>query len=248
MNACFMFKSCNATQSAGDNFVTRDCGIPPLPFQCFNNEILTSSKRSVNTTYEYLYQYQLHKYYLRMYTYSNTFSTSYNTADDATTNDDWQGSQWYKIGPTSGAFIPEYPPGRYFCNALYPGWMNSTHPEEIGATKRVPICFQNETNTCMDLKEALVTNCNKYFVYFLDNVPSQNMKYCTADNNKREMVMENGCLNNLAEQDSLGLPTYFKCENQDKCFPEAYKCDGVQDCDDGSDEAESSIYDNCAPA
>lgn len=31
--------------------------------------------------------------------------------------------------------------------------------------------------------------------------------------------------------------TMFRCKSDNKCVPEAWKCDGDDDCDDGSDEA-----------
>lgn len=156
-NVCFMFKSCNETQLE-ENSVTRDCGISPLPSQC----------------YEYIdYEFV----YLSHYRHSRNYG-------------DWQGSQWYRIQEPAGLVIPEHAPGKYSCNALYSGWMNSTHPTEIGVTKTVQICFQNEDNECLKTKEAKVTHCNKYYVYYLSNTSSVNMKYCTSDSKQIKEVTE----------------------------------------------------------
>ena len=40
-NTCLMFKSCNETDPQ-PNVVTRDCGIPPLPSQCYEYSKSTS--------------------------------------------------------------------------------------------------------------------------------------------------------------------------------------------------------------
>jgi len=185
-NVCFMFKSCNETQLE-ENSVTRDCGIPPLPSQCYEYMTLTSRKRRVDYEFVYLSQYNSHS---SRYRY-NSFESNYNTGDRSRNyNGDWQGSQWYRIQEPAGLVIPEHAPGKYSCNALYSGWMNSTHPTEIGVTKTVQICFQNEDNECLKTKEAKVTHCNKYYVYYLSNTSSGNMKYCTSDSKQIKEVAE----------------------------------------------------------
>jgi len=181
---CFMFKSCNETDPQ-PNVVTRDCGIPPLPSQCYEYSKSTSKKRRVDFEFEYLSEYNNYKD--RSHYHYNRFENNYDTGDRY---NGFFGTQWYRFQEPSGLVIPEYPPGKYSCNALYSGWMNSTHPAEIGTTKTVQICFQNEDNDCSKTQEARVTKCKGYFVYYLTDTNHHNMKYCTSDTIEHEPELE----------------------------------------------------------
>lgn len=38
------------------------------------------------------------------------------------------------------------------------------------------------------------------------------------------------------------LDGYFACNSTDRCIEQRYNCDGINDCDDGSDEAYCGTY------
>ncbi len=47
------------------------------------------------------------------------------------------------------------------------------------------------------------------------------------------------CFDNADEKDCPPITcsaSQFKCNNLNQCIHESYKCDGIPDCDDGSDE------------
>ena len=73
-------------------------------------------------------------------------------------------------------------PGGNQCGTVYSGWMDGTHPEQVGQGKTGNVCFQDGDNICHRVTVISVWNCRDYFVYQLPNVHeySQYTVYCAA--------------------------------------------------------------------
>ena len=96
----------------------------------------------------------------------------------------WVGPAWYRM-PAGTPRIPESSPGVYHCGTLGTGWLSGVHPTTPGATKSsVHYCFDNTGSNSTDCRwstSGKVTNCGNYFVYYLENVPLCNLRYCATN-------------------------------------------------------------------
>ena len=103
----------------------------------------------------------------------------------------WKGpKKWYRFMAPAGTRIPEKPPNfsNYLdgpCGTFYPGWLNGHHPKQPGQLVNRKVCFENKGNIwrskCQWSNYVKIRNCGKYFVYFLSNVPTCNLRYCAEN-------------------------------------------------------------------
>jgi hypothetical protein len=97
------------------------------------------------------------------------------------TSPSWTGPSWYKFAYPAGTKIATKPPPKATCGTHATGWMNATHPTEIGQTKSVKLCF-NWRSTCWKTSYGEVTKCGEGdFVYRLPDVPPYTRsRYCAV--------------------------------------------------------------------
>ena len=78
----------------------------------------------------------------------------------------WKGSGYYRFMEPSGIMMPESFPGYYHCGTNYPGWLNGTHPEEVGLEVEREAHFDvGSSDVYVNIS---VTKCNGgYYVYHL---------------------------------------------------------------------------------
>jgi len=113
---------------------------------------------------------------------------SYNYCDQLGGSPDWQGPGWYRF-PNFGR-MPETKPETHRCNTQAPGWIDGTHPTDIGVAKNVKICFHYWSgNGCTWSNYASVINCGNFYLYKLENTQWCNMRYCSevADGQQRSL-------------------------------------------------------------
>ena len=81
----------------------------------------------------------------------------------------------------AGTRIPESSPGEYHCGTSATGWLSGVHPITPGAPIDAKFCFALGGNDCMRSTQGKVTNCGSYFVYYLENTPYCNIRYCATN-------------------------------------------------------------------
>ena len=90
---------------------------------------------------------------------------------------DWKGEAWYRISMPAGSRIPEQAPSTDSCGGAS-GWLSGTHPTELLESVEAKFCF----NECSFLSnKGKITNCGEYFVYYLEDTPSCNRRYCATN-------------------------------------------------------------------
>ena len=93
----------------------------------------------------------------------------------------WVGPAWYRM-PAGTPRIPESSPGYIHCGTYGTGWLSGVHPTSPGARSNVKFCFDYGSNDCGYSNQGKVTNCGNYFVYYLENTPRCNLRYCATTN------------------------------------------------------------------
>ena len=81
----------------------------------------------------------------------------------------------------AGTRIPESSPGSYHCGTYITGWLSGVHPTTPGASIDAKFCFQWGSNDCYEPTQGKVTNCGSYFVYYLENTPICQARYCASN-------------------------------------------------------------------
>eukprot|EP00088_Acartia_fossae_P063268 TRINITY_DN76_c2_g1_i1.p1 TRINITY_DN76_c2_g1~~TRINITY_DN76_c2_g1_i1.p1 ORF type:complete len:333 (+),score=60.65 TRINITY_DN76_c2_g1_i1:38-1036(+) len=102
----------------------------------------------------------------------------HNFITPAMTSPDWKGPGWYRFANNS--VMPEKPPGSGSCGASAGGWSTGKHPETQGTTQIVTVCFQWLEQECWRSRQAMITRCDGFYVYYLDNVPECDARYCAV--------------------------------------------------------------------
>ena len=94
----------------------------------------------------------------------------------------WKGPGWYKFVDPAGTKIATSPPKWKHCGTSATGWMDDSHPTEVGQTKTVRFCFNFfDSVTCKWNSTGEVTKCGEgEFVYKLPTVPICHSRYCAA--------------------------------------------------------------------
>ena len=90
----------------------------------------------------------------------------------------WVGPAWYRM-PAGTPRIPESSPGLWHCGTGTTGWLSGVHPTTPGASSDVKYCFPWGVNDCSS-SIGKVTNCGNFFVYYLENAPYCDARYCAT--------------------------------------------------------------------
>ena len=95
-------------------------------------------------------------------------------------NQDWKGQHWYRFMEPAGTQMPESPPRYGHCGTAANGWIEGTHPTNVGETKTAYVCFV-WTNTNCGRKEVIqIRHCGKYYLYNLPNIRFCTYGYCSV--------------------------------------------------------------------
>ena len=65
------------------------------------------------------------------------------------------------------------------CGAVAPGWYSGLYPALAGAVTYGLVCFNDNGNVCDTSIPILVTNCNGFYIYHLQDPLASNQRYCT---------------------------------------------------------------------
>ena len=154
---CLLFSSCEIVNQCNQGcFVgSVNCVLPDLCSDV-DYHILDDETRNVN--YGYLDAYC-----------DSTTSLS--------TSPDWKGTSWYRFDSPGGTKIPEHSLEYIHCNTYAPGWLNGTHPTNLGETVERKVCFNYPNHVCYFERNIQIKNCGAYFLYYLEDV-YLNYRYC----------------------------------------------------------------------
>lgn len=86
---------------------------------------------------------------------------------------------WTRFAGGGATTLATSPPQTYRCGTLATGWVVSALPSTVGATTTVVVCFNWGYNICYWITTLSVTNCNGFYVFLMNNVPSCTSRYCT---------------------------------------------------------------------
>ena len=96
------------------------------------------------------------------------------------TSPGWVGPAWYRFTMPAGTRIPESSPGELNCGTRGTGFLSGVHPTTPGASIDAKFCFA-WGNVCSLSTQGKVTNCGSYFVYYLENTPGCQARYCATN-------------------------------------------------------------------
>ena len=94
----------------------------------------------------------------------------------------WKGPAWYRFAEPAGTIMPEeHVEGAWRCNAQISGWLNGDHPTTPGETIDGIVCFSaSNGNACIMNTQIKIRHCNDYYLYYLEDVPGCNGRYCSS--------------------------------------------------------------------
>ena len=93
---------------------------------------------------------------------------------------DWKGPGWYRISGEAGTQIPENPVESLHCHTHSTGWLDGNHPTNVGETVYRRVCFNLYQEHCWREIQIEVKNCGDFFLYYLENTPGCNLRYCST--------------------------------------------------------------------
>ena len=96
---------------------------------------------------------------------------------------DWQGEGWYRIMDPAGTKIPEGRVTSQKCGTFSTGWLNGTHPNQLGEQIEAQVCFDigiPDDGLCRYEKSIQIINCGAYYLYSLPDVSICESRYCTV--------------------------------------------------------------------
>ena len=96
------------------------------------------------------------------------------------TSPGWQGAAWYRMAEPAGTTIPEEPVEIDHCNTMRPGWLNGHHPATAGETINGKVCFNFYDFTCYRETQIQIKHCTSYYLYYLDEAPTNPARYCST--------------------------------------------------------------------
>ena len=99
--------------------------------------------------------------------------------------EDFKGPGWYRMMEPAGTKMPEQPPPRYHCGTVATGWLNGSHPSQIGERVTREVCFNWNGNKCKWKTNITVIKCSGFFIYNLIRTPGCNLRYCAAETSSK---------------------------------------------------------------
>merc|ERR1711971_204086 len=86
---------------------------------------------------------------------------------------DWKGPGWYRMKSPAGLQLSEEPVLPYHCSTSGTGWLNGPHPDNLGETVGMQVCFSGPSGNdeCQWLTSIQVKNCGNFYLYKLEDTP-----------------------------------------------------------------------------
>jgi hypothetical protein len=90
--------------------------------------------------------------------------------------------RWYRFTGGAGTQLATTPPSTGDCGASLPAWCNGTFPSTAGSTVSTIGCVNANGYLCSSAYsiQISITNCNGYYVFYLQPTISTSIRYCTT--------------------------------------------------------------------
>ena len=113
-------------------------------------------------------------------------SSNYNNSNgfaspkcDSSAGGDWTGGDsWYRFQEPAGTQLADSIVPKEHCGTHATGWLNGTHPADLGETVIQQVCFNWAGNSCWKNTDVEIKNCGGYYLYKLKAAPGCSLKYC----------------------------------------------------------------------
>merc|ERR1719270_412181 len=92
---------------------------------------------------------------------------------------DWKGPGWYRMKSPAGLQLPEGSVVPYHCGTSATGWLNGSHPNNLGDTVDMEVCFNGGSDKCQWMVSIQVKNCGHFYLYYLEDTPYCPLRYCS---------------------------------------------------------------------
>ena len=86
---------------------------------------------------------------------------------------------WVRFTGSGGSLLASCPIAGSSCATDHPGWYSGLYPSTAGGISYGIVCYIYDDNACQDSNPILITNCNGFYVYYLNAPPSCDERYCT---------------------------------------------------------------------
>ena len=103
---------------------------------------------------------------------------------------DWHGPGWYRMKEPAGTVIPENVINVNKCGTYSPGWLNGTHPKNVGEVVNRRVCYNYEGHfeepvdykndpQCYRHSDIKIKNCGDFYLYELPEPSDCPLRYCS---------------------------------------------------------------------
>ena len=103
--------------------------------------------------------------------YTSTSSCDYEAFDVIPT--------WVRFQDPAGTLLATCPMSPNTCGTQFPGWYTGLYPSTAGDITYGVVCYVSDSDLCFETSGVIITNCNGYYVFYLRDPPTCDMRYCT---------------------------------------------------------------------
>ena len=93
-------------------------------------------------------------------------------------SEDWKGTGWYRITGGAGTQLADFEVHENHCGTHATGWMAGGHPTVSQGEVTRTVNFNSEHGAWKT--RIRVINCYTHYVYYLKDMPTCSLGYCTA--------------------------------------------------------------------
>ena len=108
-----------------------------------------------------------------------TRNVNYNGSTSYCDQNEFASGRWIRFSGEAGSQLSSNMVANGRCGTYYTSYLNGTHPTRLGERKTATVCY-NYYSSCYWQNSIMITKCGDYFVYYLTQPPTCNLRYCTV--------------------------------------------------------------------